>query len=58
MTTANDNNGHAPVAPKGFFGVLGDILKNSNDRRPAPRRGGGGTGRPQPKKPCGGCGGK
>jgi len=56
MTTAN-NNGGVPVAPKGFFGTLADILKNSNDRRPAPRRGGG-VGRPQPKKPCGGCGSK
>lgn len=44
---------------KGFWGTLGDILKtpstNRQQRRPAaPQRIGGG--RPQPKRPCGGCG--
>jgi len=49
-------NGNLPKAPKGFLGTLADILKSSN-QRPAARRNGNGMGRPQPKKPCGGCDG-
>jgi hypothetical protein len=52
-------NVNLPKAPRGFLGVIGDLLKSSNERRPAAQRSsGGGMNRPQPRKPCGGCGGK
>jgi|GEM_PF-4427759 len=54
------NENSMPKAPKGFLGTLADILKaapaGGAQRRPQGVRGG--MSRPQPKKPCGGCGGK
>lgn len=41
---------------KGFWGTLGDILKDTKPRPQTTVRKSGS--RPQPKKPCGGCGGK
>lgn len=57
----NNNNSNEHKAPKGFLGTLFDVMKSGNDgsvrpRPPAQRQNGGG--RIQPKKPCGGCGGK
>jgi len=61
MTQQNQNDsngaGKAPTAPKGFLGTFADLLKASSSggaqRRPTGAARGG---RPQPKKPCGGCG--
>lgn len=56
MGSLGDNKVTMPTAPKGFWGTLGDILKERNNapRRTAGRRPGG-VSKPQPKKPCGGC---
>jgi hypothetical protein len=58
MFDGSNSNANVPKTPRGFLGTLADLMKNSNQRPAARRNGNSSVRRPQPKKPCGGCGGK